>query len=52
MIEQEKIKCIYYIKDNRTDKIIYIGQTKDFKQRRNQKNQQMKQANKYVNKGL
>lgn len=34
-MEQEKIKCIYYIKDNRTDKIIYIGQTKDFKQRRN-----------------
>lgn len=27
---QEKIKCLYYIKDNRTDKIIYIGQTKDF----------------------
>lgn len=35
-MEQEKIKCIYYIKDNRTDKIIYIGQTKDFKQRKYQ----------------
>lgn len=35
-MEQEKIKCLYYIKDNRTDKIIYIGQTKDFKQRRNE----------------
>lgn len=29
----EETKCIYYIKDLRTDKIIYIGQTKDFKQR-------------------
>lgn len=35
-MEHEKIKCIYYIKDNRTDKIIYIGQTKDFKQRKYQ----------------
>lgn len=31
---EEKIKAIYYIKDLRTDKIIYIGQTKDFKQRK------------------
>ena len=30
-----KIKCLYYIKDLRTDKIIYIGQTKDFNQRKN-----------------
>ena len=30
---EEKIKCLYYIKDNRTDKIIYIGQTIDFKSR-------------------
>lgn len=29
----EETKCIYYIKDLRTDKIIYIGQTKNFKQR-------------------
>lgn len=29
----EKIKAIYYIKDNRNDRIIYIGQTKNFKQR-------------------
>lgn len=33
-MEEEKIKCIYYIKDNRTDKIIYIGQTIDFKGRK------------------
>ena len=26
----EETKCIYYIKDLRTDKIIYIGQTKNF----------------------
>lgn len=32
----EKIKCLYYIKDLRTDTIIYIGQTKDFKQRKNE----------------
>lgn len=30
---EEKIKCLYYIKDLRTDKIIYIGQTTDFKNR-------------------
>ena len=30
----EKIKAIYYIKDNRNDRIIYIGQTKNFKQRK------------------
>ena len=30
---EEKIKCLYYIKDLRTDKIIYIGQTIDFKNR-------------------
>jgi len=30
---EEKIKCLYYIKDNRTDKIIYIGKTTDFKSR-------------------
>ena len=30
----EETKCIYYIKDLRTDKIIYIGQTKNFKQRK------------------
>ena len=33
-MDEEKIKCIYYIKDLRTDNIIYIGQTKDFKQRK------------------
>ena len=33
---EEKITAIYYIKDLRTDKIIYIGQTKDFKQRKYQ----------------
>ena len=31
---EDKIKCLYYIKDIRTDKIIYIGQTIDFKQRK------------------
>ena len=31
---EEKIKAIYYLKDLRTDKIIYIGQTKDFKERK------------------
>lgn len=31
---EEKIKAIYYIKDLRTDKIIYIGKTKDFKRRK------------------
>lgn len=30
----DKIKCLYYIKDTRTDKIIYIGQTIDFKRRK------------------
>ena len=30
---EEKIKCLYYIKDLRTDKIIYIGQTIDFYKR-------------------
>ena len=30
----DKIKCLYYIKDLRTDKIIYIGQTINFKQRK------------------
>ena len=29
-MDKEKIKCIYYIKDLRTDKIIYIGQTINF----------------------
>jgi hypothetical protein len=29
----EKIKSLYYIKDNRTDKIIYIGQTINYKKR-------------------
>lgn len=29
-----KIKCIYTIKDKRNNKIIYIGQTKDFEQRK------------------
>ena len=28
------IKCLYYIKDNRTDKVIYIGQTKNFENRK------------------
>ena len=28
---EEKIKAIYYIKDLRNDRIIYIGQTNDFK---------------------
>lgn len=32
---EENITAIYYIKDLRTDKIIYIGQTKDFKHREN-----------------
>lgn len=31
---EDKIKCIYAIKDKRNDKVIYIGQTKDFKQRK------------------
>ena len=31
-----KICCIYAIKDKRSDKVIYIGQTKDFKQRKYQ----------------
>lgn len=35
-MEEEKIKCIYYIKDLRTDKIIYVGQTTDFKERKYQ----------------
>ena len=30
----DKIKCLYYIKDLRTDKIIYIGQTINFKNRK------------------
>lgn len=30
----DKIKCLYYIKDLRTDKIIYIGQTSDFNKRK------------------
>ena len=30
----DKIKCLYYIKDSRTDKIIYIGQTENYKQRK------------------
>lgn len=29
-----KVKCIYAIKDKRSDKVIYIGQTKDFQQRK------------------
>jgi len=33
-MDEEKIKCIYYIKDTRTDKIIYIGQTENYKQRK------------------
>lgn len=28
------IKCLYYIKDNRIDKVIYIGQTKNFEGRK------------------
>lgn len=35
-MEEEKLKCLYYIKDNRNENIIYIGQTKDFKQRKYQ----------------
>lgn len=31
-----KIKCIYAIKDKRSDKVLYIGQTKNFKQRKYQ----------------
>ena len=31
---EDKIKCLYYIKDIRTDKIIYIGQTINFKNRK------------------
>lgn len=31
---EEKIKAIYYIKDLRTDKIIYIGQTGNFQKRK------------------
>ena len=30
----EKIKCIYAIKDMRSDNIVYIGKTKNFKQRK------------------
>lgn len=30
----DKIKCIYAIKDKRSDKVIYIGQTKDFNHRK------------------
>lgn len=30
----DKIKCIYAIKDKRNDKVIYIGQTKDFNHRK------------------
>jgi len=33
-MDEEKIKCIYYIKDLRTDKIIYIGQTQNFNGRK------------------
>lgn len=33
-MDEEKIKCLYYIKDNRNNHIIYIGQTKDFKRRK------------------
>lgn len=29
-----KIKCIYAIKDKRNDKVVYIGQTVDFKKRK------------------
>lgn len=29
-----KVKCIYAIKDKRSDKVIYVGQTKNFKQRK------------------
>ena len=32
--DTDKIKCLYYIKDLRNDKIIYIGQTKDFQTRK------------------
>ena len=31
---EEKITAIYYIKDLRTDKIIYIGQTINYKKRK------------------
>ena len=31
---EDKIKCLYYIKDIRTDEIIYIGKTKDFEERK------------------
>lgn len=31
---EDKIKCLYYIKDLRSDKIIYIGQTINFKYRK------------------
>lgn len=31
---EQKVKCLYYIKDLREERIIYIGQTKDFKQRK------------------
>lgn len=30
----DDIKCLYYIKDNRIDKVIYIGQTKNFENRK------------------
>ena len=33
---EDKIKCLYYIKDIRTDKIIYIGQTINFEGRKKQ----------------
>jgi hypothetical protein len=45
----EKIKALYYIKDNRTDKIIYIGQTKDFKNRKIQHfSSKVKPVDKYM----
>jgi hypothetical protein len=31
---EQKVKALYYIKDLRTDKIIYIGQTTNFKRRK------------------
>ena len=46
---EEKITAIYYIKDLRTDKIIYIGQTKDFKERkRNHFSHKEKPIDKYM----
>lgn len=52
-MEEEKIKAIYYIKDNRTDKIIYIGQTIDFKQRKHAHNYDKRRAvdNYMINEG-